>query len=139
MKKLVALLTPAIYLSLASSAFAAAGDTPITTCDTSGQFAILCGLTAKSFGSVIGSLVQLLFVVAVIVALLYLIYGGFRWLVSSGDKTQVASAREHIVAAVIGLVIIFLSYFILNLILGFFLGSGVSLSNLQIPTLHLTP
>jgi hypothetical protein len=73
------------------------------------------------------------------VALLYLIYGGFRWLVSSGDKAQVASAREHLVAAIIGLVIIFLSYFILNLILGFFLGNGASLSNLTIPTLHLTP
>jgi hypothetical protein len=137
MRKYLALLSPAIYLSLAATAFAAAGDIPINTCDTTGQFAILCKLSSGDFGTVIGSLIQLIFVVAVVVALLYLIYGGFRWLVSSGDKTQVASAREHIVAAIIGLVIIFLSYFIMNLILGFFLGSGVSLSNLTIPTVQL--
>jgi hypothetical protein len=133
MKKYFALLSPIAYLSLASTAFA---DTPINTC-SSGQFSVLCNLTAGNLGGVIGSLIQLIFVVAVIVALLYLIYGGFRWLVSSGDKTQVAAAREHLVAAVIGLVIIFLSYFILNLILGFFLGNGASLNNLVIPTVKL--
>ncbi|MGA2967756.1 MAG: hypothetical protein ABSD69_01105 [Candidatus Levyibacteriota bacterium] len=135
MKKLVALLSPAIYLSIASSALAAAGDVPISTCDTTGQFAILCKLTSGDFGTVIGTAIQLIFVVAVIVALLYLIYGGFRWLVSSGDKAQVAAAREHLVAAIIGLVIIFLSYFILNLLLGFF--NVGSLSSLTIPTVQL--
>ncbi len=131
MKKYLALLAPAAYLTLASSAFAAT----VNTC-ASGQFSVLCGLTADKFGPLIGSLVQLIFVIAVVVALLYLIYGGFRWLVSSGDKAQVSAAREHLVAAIIGLVIIFLSYFILNLILGFFLGSGTSLSNLVLPTFH---
>ncbi len=133
MKKLVALLSPVIYLSLTTSAFAA--DPPLNACDTTGQFAVLCGLTSASFGSIVGSLIQLIFVIAVVVALFFLIYGGFRWLVSSGDKTQVASAREHIVAAIIGLVIIFLSYFILNLILGFF--NVPNLSNLTIPTIKL--
>jgi len=111
MRKYLALLSPAIYLSLAATAFAAAGDIPINTCDTTGQFAILCKLSSGDFGTVIGSLIQLIFVVAVVVALLYLIYGGLDGWFPSGDKTQVASAREHIVAAIIGLVIIFLSYF----------------------------
>jgi hypothetical protein len=131
MKKYLALLAPVAYLTLASSAFA----TTVDTC-ASGQFSVLCGLTAERFGPLIGQLIQLIFVIAVVVALLWLIYGGFRWLVSGGDKTQVSAAREHIVAAIIGLVIIFLSYFILNLILGFFLGSGTSLSNLVLPTFH---
>jgi len=87
----------------------------------------------NNFGSIVGAIVQLIFVVAVIVALLYLVYGGFRWLVSGGDKSQVAAAREHLVAAIIGLVIIFLSYFILNLLLTFFrIGS---LNTLTIPTI----
>lgn len=136
MRKLIALLVPATYLSLASTALA--DSTPINTCYGAGQFNVLCTLTATSLGGIIGPLIQLIFVVAIVVALLYLIYGGFRWLVSSGDKAQVAAAREHIVAAIIGLVIIFLSYFILNLILTFFFGSGVSLSNLVIPYIHAT-
>jgi len=134
MKKYLSLLSPIAYLTLTSSASAQTTQT-IDTCAT-GQFNVLCSLTAARFGPLIGSLIQLIFVVAIIVALLYLIYGGFRWLVSSGDKAQVAAAREHLVAAVIGLVIIFLSYFILNLILGFFLGPGTSLSNLVLPTFH---
>jgi len=64
---------------------------------------------AGDFGGIIGSVVQLIFVIAVVVALLYLIYGGFRWLISTGDKGKVSEAREHIVAAIIGLVVIFLA------------------------------
>jgi hypothetical protein len=130
MKKFVALLSLTTYLSLASSAFA----NTISTC-VNGQFQTLCQLQAGNFGGVVGSVIQLVFVVSVVFALFYLIYGGFRWLVSTGDKANVSAAREHIVAAVIGLVIIFLAYFILNIILGFF-GVG-SLSNLQIPNITL--
>lgn len=132
MKKFITILSFTSYLSLASAAFAA---NTVNTC-VNGQFQTLCQLQAGNFGGVVGSAIQLVFVIAVVVALFYLIYGGFRWLVSSGDKQQVASAREHIVAAIIGLVIIFLAYFILNLILGFF-GVG-SLSNLTIPNVTLS-
>jgi small neutral amino acid transporter SnatA (MarC family) len=127
MKKIIALLSPAIYLSMTASAFA---QTDVGIPCGTGQFAALCNLKAENIGSLVGSLVQFIFVIAVLVALFFLIYGGFRWLVSGGDKTQVGAAREHIVAAIIGLVIIFLSYFILSLLLAFF---GISLSNLQIP------
>lgn len=113
MKKLIPILSLAAYFSLAPSALA---DTAVNTCE-GGQFSILCGLTANSFGNVVGAAIQLVFVLAVVVALFYLIYGGFRWLISTGDKTKVSEAREHIIAAIIGLVIIFLAYFILNLIL----------------------
>jgi uncharacterized membrane protein len=131
MKKFAVLLSLTAYLSLASSAFA---QTPISTC-VNGEFQTLCQLQAGNFGGIVGSVIQLVFVIAVVFCLFYLIYGGFRWLVSSGDKTQVSAAREHIVAAVIGLVIIFLAYFIMNLILGFF-GVG-NLSNLTIPSVSL--
>jgi len=132
MKKIVSLITLASYLSLASRALAA--DTVVNAC-TGGQFHVLCDLQAGNFGGVVGSAIQLLFAVAVVVALFYLIYGGFRWLISTGDKSKVSEAREHIVAAIIGLVVIFLSYFIINIILGFF-GVG-NLSNINIPTVNL--
>ena len=117
MKKLLALTSSsAAYLALASSAFA---DTTVNTC-APGQFNPLCSLTTGSFGGIVGPLIQLVFAIAVIVALFYLVWGGFKWLTSGGDKGSVQSAREHIVAAIVGLVIIFLAYFILNIILGFF-------------------
>ena len=73
-----------------------------------------------------------MFIVAVIVALGFLIYGGIKWIISGGDKAGVEAARNTIVAAVVGLVIVFLSYFILNIILGIF---GLSLGTLTLPTL----
>jgi len=130
MKKIAPLLSLASYLSLAPFAYAETVDTCVE-----GQFDILCQLQAKDFGTVVGSVIQLIFVVAVVAALLYLIYGGFRWLISTGDKSKVSEAREHIIAAIIGLVIIFLAYFIINLLMGFF-GLG-SLSNLTIPKVSL--
>jgi type IV secretory pathway VirB2 component (pilin) len=131
MKKLAALLPIASYLSLATPSFA---DNTISAC-VNGQFQTLCQLQAGNFGGVVGSVINLVFVVSVVFALFYLIYGGFRWLISTGDKGKVTEAREHIIAAIIGLVIIFLAYFILNLILGFF--NIGSLSNLTIPNVVL--
>ena len=132
MKKLALALSLTAYFSLASTALAA--DTALNACGN-GQFNKLCGLSAGNFGGIVGSLIQLVFVVSVVFALFYLVYGGFRWLISTGDKGKVTEAREHIIAAIIGLVIIFLAYFIINIILGFFIGS--SLSNLTIPSLNL--
>ncbi|MBI2442554.1 MAG: hypothetical protein HYV40_01440 [Candidatus Levybacteria bacterium] len=56
----------------------------------------------------------------VILALFYLIYGGIQWITSSGDKQKVAAARNRMIYAIIGLVIIFLSIFLVNLVLYIF-------------------
>ena len=126
MKKIVSALSLASYLALAQSAFASN-----TLCPNDSTFSGLCN---QSLGTLIGPLVTLIFVVAVVAALLYLVYGGFKWLTSGGDKAAVAAAREHIIAAIVGLVIIFLSYFILNIIVKFFLPS-FSISSFNLPHL----
>ncbi|PIR78997.1 MAG: hypothetical protein COU26_03425, partial [Candidatus Levybacteria bacterium CG10_big_fil_rev_8_21_14_0_10_36_30] len=77
--------------------------------------------------------VSFLVVIAVLAALLYIILGAFQWITSGGDKTKVESARNHIIAAVIGLIIIALTFVIINVLMQV-LGIG-SLTNLQIPTL----
>jgi len=51
---------------------------------------------------------------------------------SGGDKAKVESARGTIIAAIVGLVIAFLAFFILSLALSFF---GLSLTNLTLPRL----
>lgn len=58
--------------------------------------------------------VNMLFMVAAFLAVGYLMYGGIRWITSRGDKVAVESARKHIVAAIIGLVIVAGSFFILQ-------------------------
>lgn len=98
-------------------------------------FKSLCDITGGNLSTTIGRLIQAIFVIAAIIALFYLIYGGIKWITSEGDKEKVANARRHIIAALLGLIIVFLSYFLLSIILGLF---GISFTNLVIPTISPT-
>lgn len=51
-----------------------------------------------------------------IVALFIVIYGGVKFISSHGDPKSVDGARKTITHAILGLILIFLSFFILNLI-----------------------
>ncbi len=131
MKKLLALFfTTTAYFAFASSAFA---QTSVNPCGNGiGQFAQLCNLNANSIGPLVGAAVAFLLVAAALIALFFLIWGGIRWITSGGDKAKVESARGTIIAAIIGLVIAFLAFFILSLAMSFF---GLSLINLKLPTI----
>lgn len=100
-----------------------------------GQFSVICKLGAGEFGKTLGSLTNFIFFAALVLGLVFLIYGGIKWLTSGGDKTGVEEARNHITAAIIGLVIIFLAYLIINVISFFFFGQPIS--NIAIPNLGL--
>lgn len=89
-----------------------------------GEFGKLFDFAGQGFGDVVGRVVTILFIISVVIALAFLIYGGIKWITSGGDKAAVEAARSTIVAAVVGLVIVFLSYFILNIVLQAFGLSG---------------
>lgn len=61
-------------------------------------------------------IVNALFLIAAFLAVAYLMFGGIKWITSRGDKMAVESARKHIVAAVLGLVIVAGSFFALNVV-----------------------
>lgn len=126
--KFIKLIAPFVYFASPAAAFAAQDVNP---CPESGAFANLCNIT-NDFGRSISNLVVAAMVLASLVALGFLIYGGIKWIMSEGDKTAVETARQTIIGAVVGLVIIFLSYFILSIVLGVF---GIKLQNLVIPTI----
>lgn len=131
MKKIFALLLAAgSYLSFTVSAFAS--NASVNPCPGASQFNRLCNLNANNIGPLIGAAVTFILVIAVLIALFFLIWGGIRWITSGGDKAKVESARGTIIAAIIGLVIAFLAFFILSLALSFF---GLSLTNLRLPTI----
>jgi heme/copper-type cytochrome/quinol oxidase subunit 2 len=66
---------------------------------------------------VISFIIGLLVVIGILAALIYMIYGAIKWITSGGDKGAVESARGHIVAAVIGVVVLVLTLVILNFVL----------------------
>lgn len=135
MKKITALALPLFsYLSFSLPALAATGPIQIQPC--TGNFTALCTLGTGNIGSIVNAVITLMFVVAVLVALAFLIWGGIKWITSGGDKAGVEAARNQIVAALVGLVIVFLSYFLLNFLMRFF-GLGDIPTILTIPSLGL--
>lgn len=80
-------------------------------------------------------IITLLFVVGIVIAVAFLIYGGIKWILSGGDKQAVESARGHIIAAIVGLLIVVAAFFILNVIFRLLTGQSFDLNNLCIPSL----
>jgi len=130
MKKIIAAIIAAgSYLGFATAVFA----NNVNPCGSvQSGFGRLCNLNANNIGALVGAAVTFILILAVLIALFFLIYGGIRWITSGGDKSKVDSARQTITAAIIGLIIAFLAFFILSLALSFF---GLSLTNLKLPTI----
>lgn len=127
MRRIAALVSVAGYLLAAAPSYA------MSICPSGSNFSNLCNLKAQNAGGVVGAVVQTLLIIAVIVCLFFLIWGGIRWITSGGDKGGVQQARSMIIAAIVGLVITLLAFFILNVVLIFMTGQG--LTSLSIPTL----
>lgn len=75
----------------------------------------------KDLAAVINKLIPLLFVFAGLILFVMLIFGGFDLLTSGGDPKKAESAKGKITNAVIGFVIVFIAYWltqILSLIFG---------------------
>jgi len=80
-------------------------------------------------------LINGIFMIGAFLAVLYLMFGGVKWITSRGDKVAVESARRHIMASVIGLVIVVGSFFAINVVFNV-LGACNPLSKgFQLPTL----
>lgn len=67
-------------------------------------------------GSVLASVVNALLIFAGAVAVLFLIIGGFRYVISTGNPEQVEGAKKTILYAILGLIIIFIAYVLVTLI-----------------------
>lgn len=69
-----------------------------------------------NLASVVGNALQYIFPIAGILLLLYMVWGGFSYLTSMGDPKKAESARARITHAVIGFVIIFVAYWIVQIL-----------------------
>lgn len=123
------------YLFLAVPALA---DVSVDPCaNPSGIAETLCrlgGTGGSNIAKTIQNIVVFFIVLAVIIALLYLVYGGIKWITSRGEKDQVEAARNHIIAAIVGLIVVFLAIFIVTIVLSAF---GLNIGQLVIP--KITP
>jgi hypothetical protein len=140
MKKIAAILSAGLLTLLLPVVVFAADpvitETSIDPCISNPELTT-CKASNISVGGALGTVIQFLFVIAVVLALGFLVFGGIKWITSGGDKGGVEAARNMIIAAIIGLIIVFLAYVVLNLVLTFLTGEGIG--SIQIPSLQNVP
>lgn len=67
-------------------------------------------------GDIIAKFISIGIIIAAVVFFFIFLVGGIRWITSSGDKAQIEAARNTIMNALIGLVIVLALFAILKLI-----------------------
>ena len=69
-----------------------------------------------TLGNILSPLLTYLFALAGIGLLLYLLWGGFNLMLSSGDPKKIEGAKAQITNAFIGFIIVFTSYWIVKIL-----------------------
>lgn len=64
------------------------------------------GFKIPSLADILTFIIRIFFVIAGLVALVYMLLGALAWITSGGDKDSITAAREKIQAALIGLIMI---------------------------------
>jgi hypothetical protein len=80
------------------------------------------------------NLVTLGLVLAVLAAFFFLLFGGIKWITSGGDKEKIGQAQGMITSALIGLVLVFALWAILQLLENFF---GINLVTIDVGPITL--
>lgn len=86
---------------------------------------------------IVRAIIQFILVVAFVLAFIMLLIGGIRWITAGGDEKAVASARNMITAALIGLVIVLVAFALIKLVETFF-GVSIISGGVTIPTIENT-
>lgn len=116
MRKVIIALSLSVALALVAATAAGAIDIPTISCD--GVNSPLCGstTTSESVDTTIENVVKFLLWLIGILSVVMLIFGGFRYITSTGDASKLQSAKNTILYAVIGVVIAIFAYAIVNLV-----------------------
>jgi len=84
------------------------------------------GNSTADLNNIFKTVVNVLLYVIGGISVIMLIIGGIRYTISGGDQSHVTAAKNTIMYALIGLVIAFLAYAIINWVLGAIAGDGAA-------------
>lgn len=88
------------------------------------------GFAIPEFNIVLTFIIRFFFIIAGLIAILYLILGALAWITSGGNKESVDKAREKIQAAIVGIILLFVVLAVIVLIENIFFipkqGLGIS-------------
>lgn len=75
------------------------------------------GSPQRSINTLITQIVNILSIIVGIVAVIMIIIGGFKYITSSGDSGNISSAKNTVIYALVGLVIVALAQVIVRFVL----------------------
>lgn len=75
------------------------------------------GSTGNSLAALATKVVNLLSIIVGVVAVIMIIVGGFRYITSGGESGNVSGAKNTLIYAIVGLVIVALAQFIVHFVL----------------------
>ncbi|HSX48985.1 MAG TPA: pilin [Candidatus Saccharimonadales bacterium] len=79
-----------------------------------------------TLGDIINKAIPWIFTISGMILLIYLIFGGIQLMLSGGDPKNAGAAKAHITNALVGFIIIFVSFWIVQLVGVIFGLSGVT-------------
>lgn len=78
-------------------------------------------IVANPFGqNIIQTATSVLIFSAIILSLIFFVIGGIMWVTSEGNKEKIQSARNTLTYAIVGLIVVFFAFLIVNIIQYFF-------------------
>lgn len=81
-----------------------------TTCNAKGS--------ASNFNTLLKNIVNIFSAIVGVIAVIMIIVGGLRYITSGGDSGNVSTAKNTIIYAIVGLVIVALAQLIVHFVLG---------------------
>ena len=76
------------------------------------------GLQSTPLPAIVGRIINVFLSILGVLFVVLMVYGGYLWMTSYGNSQTVDRAKELIVDAIIGIIIILLAYAIANFIVG---------------------
>ena len=91
---------------------------------------VVLGFKIPNITEILTFIFRFFFILAGLIALVYLLLGALAWITSGGNKESVDKAREKIQAAIVGLILIFVVLAVVIVIENIFFlpGQGLGLS-----------
>ncbi len=81
-------------------------------------------VTESSLNDTIATVINILSIIVGIIAVIMIIIGGFRYITSGGDSTKVTGAKNTILYALIGLVVVALAQIVVRFVLSKAVGTS---------------
>ena len=88
------------------------------TCDANGS--------TDSIKKLASSIINIFSIIVGLVAVVMVIFGGFKYITSGGDSNSVSGAKNTLIYAIIGLIIVALAQFIVRFVLNTTTGTGLT-------------